>query len=151
MRGSFMLLLPLALVAVLSGDAAAVENPGRKPRATHGSMAAPTGIAESPGSSLPGAGKAPTGRGRGHHTLRGTVNINQADEATLELLPGVGEVTAGKIVALRRTRSFKRGEDITRVKGIGKKKLAQMRAFLSVSGASTLVEEDAAPSEALSE
>lgn len=123
---------------LLAGSALAVEGPGRK-----GSTPRPAPAA----SVEPAAGKEPTGRGRGKHVLRGVVNLNQADEATLELLPGVGPATAQKIVALRQKRPFKRVEDVTRVKGIGKKKLASMKPFLSVSGPSTLVEEDAVAEE----
>ena len=141
MRALHLLVLPLALS--LGSSAFAVENPARKAHVAR--AGAPSVQPAAPPAS--GAGKEPSGRGRGRQTLHGTVNINAADEATLELLPGVGEVTAAKIVAYRKQRPFKRVEDLTRVKGIGKKKLARMKPFLAISGPSTLAEEDAPPPE----
>ena len=57
------------------------------------------------------------------------ININHAPPAVLELLPGVGEKTALKIV---NGRPYRRVEDIMRVKGIGKKKFAKMRPYITV-------------------
>lgn len=131
-----LLAAPLAVALLLTGSAFAVESPGRKSPASR-----------SVPSAEPAAGPSSTRAARGKHVLRGVVNLNQADEATLELLPGVGESTAQKIVAARQKRPFKRIEEITRVKGIGKKKLARMKPYLSVSGPSTLVEEDSSPTD----
>lgn len=61
------------------------------------------------------------------------VNINNADEATLQQLPGVGPATATKIVANREEQGlFATPEDIMRVSGIGQKKFESMREFISV-------------------
>jgi len=49
-----------------------------------------------------------------------TININQADVATLDSLSGIGPTTAEAIVAYRTSNGpFKRVEDIQNVKGIG--------------------------------
>jgi competence protein ComEA len=49
-----------------------------------------------------------------------TVNINTATQTELETLPGVGPVTAGKIIAYRESHGpFPRIEDIEDVPGIG--------------------------------
>lgn len=53
------------------------------------------------------------------------VNINTATQAELESLPGIGETTARKIIADRSSNGpFKSVEDLTRVSGIGDKKLS---------------------------
>lgn len=55
----------------------------------------------------------------------GPVNLNTADAATLETLPGVGPATAAAIVADReRNGPFATVDDLERVRGIGPAKLA---------------------------
>ncbi|MEI6915010.1 MAG: helix-hairpin-helix domain-containing protein [Armatimonadota bacterium] len=64
---------------------------------------------------------------------RGKVNINKAGAAQLDTLPGVGPATAQKIMAYRKASGgFMRPEDIMNVKGIGEKKYADMKAYISV-------------------
>ena len=63
----------------------------------------------------------------------GPVNINTADEAALDRIPGVGPATARAIVEEREKNGpFSSVDDITRVEGIGKKKLERMRDSLCV-------------------
>lgn len=64
---------------------------------------------------------------------KGSIDINAADAAALERLPGIGPATARKIVE-HRTRSgpFRRPEDLLKVKGIGPKKFEQLRQFIIV-------------------
>ena len=71
------------------------------------------------------------GEGRVELTLDDVapINPNTAPPEILELLPGVGEKTALKIVA---ARPFSSVEDLLRVHGIGPKKLEKMREFLIV-------------------
>ena len=71
------------------------------------------------------------GEGRVELTLDDVAPIdpNTAPAEILELLPGVGEKTAAKIVA---ARPFMSVEDLVRVHGIGEKKLAKMRPYLVV-------------------
>lgn len=52
------------------------------------------------------------------------ISVNSAMPAELELLPGVGPVTAARIVA---GRPYSRLEDLLRVKGIGEKSLERLR------------------------
>lgn len=60
------------------------------------------------------------------------VNINTAPAAVLELLPGVGEKTAEKIIEYRRTTPFRKADEIMNVKGIGPKKFAEMKPYIVV-------------------
>lgn len=61
------------------------------------------------------------------------INLNQADALTLTLLPGIGPCLAQRIVAYRTCHSFKTGEDLLKVKGIGPKLMARIMA-LAVPG-----------------
>lgn len=60
----------------------------------------------------------------------GKVDLNTADVARLEALPGVGPVTAREIV---KARPFASVDDLSRVPGIGEAKLATLRDQVTVS------------------
>ncbi|MCL2654771.1 MAG: helix-hairpin-helix domain-containing protein [Coriobacteriia bacterium] len=61
--------------------------------------------------------------GSSAQTADGKINLNTADETTLETLPGVGPATAQKIIADRKANGpFASPEDLMRVSGIGPKK-----------------------------
>lgn len=61
------------------------------------------------------------------------VNINTADVAELDELPGVGESTARAIVEDREANGpFATPEDLMRVSGIGEKKFAKLEAMICV-------------------
>lgn len=63
----------------------------------------------------------------------GLVDLNSADAALLDTLPGVGPSTAQKIVSDREANGrFASVDDLTRVTGIGPKKLEQIRALACV-------------------
>lgn len=77
-----------------------------------------------PGSSVkePGAPKTPE-----------IVNINTASASELEKLPGVGPATASKIVEYRTSKGpFSSVEELLAIKGIGVKKLEQIRSFVKL-------------------
>jgi len=77
------------------------------------------------GASTPGA----TGSG----ATQGLVNINTADAAALDTLPGVGPSTAEKIVADRQANGpFSSADDLGRVTGIGPKKLEELKPRVCV-------------------
>jgi competence ComEA-like helix-hairpin-helix protein len=57
----------------------------------------------------------------------GRINVNTATAAELEALPGIGPVIARRIVEGRPYRSV---EELERVKGIGKKRLEEMRPLV---------------------
>jgi len=60
----------------------------------------------------------------------GSININSATEQELDALPGVGPVTARKIVEYRTTHGgFQSIDELDQVKGIGPKKLEEMRPY----------------------
>jgi competence ComEA-like helix-hairpin-helix protein len=61
------------------------------------------------------------------------LNLNTASAETLQSLPGVGPSTANAIVASREVEGkFQSVEELTRVKGIGSKKLAALRNFVRI-------------------
>lgn len=60
------------------------------------------------------------------------VNINTAGIAELDALPGVGEVTAQRIVDYRQQHPFTCIEDIMKVRGIGEAKFNKMKDRLTV-------------------
>jgi competence protein ComEA len=79
------------------------------------------GIAGSAARAQPGGGGA-------------AVNINTADAAALDTLPGVGPSTAAKIVADREANGpFATPDDLGRVPGIGPKKLEQLKPAICVN------------------
>ena len=70
--------------------------------------------------------------------LTGVVNLNTASSAELQLLPGVGEVRAVAIVAMRKQRGgFKQIEDLLEVKGIGPAMLKRLRPHATLTGKTT--------------
>lgn len=73
-----------------------------------------------------GAPAAPGGAAAGAST-DGTVSLNTADQTTLESLPGVGPVLAGRIIEWRTTNGgFTTVEELHEVSGIGEKLFAQI-------------------------
>ena len=58
------------------------------------------------------------------------IDINQADESQLTMLPGVGQNRARQIIQARGKKPFKRKSDITRIKGIGRKSFRKMAAYI---------------------
>jgi len=63
----------------------------------------------------------------------GKVNINKADEATLESLTGIGPVKAQAIVEYRKAHPFSSIEEITSVSGIGEKTLEKIRDQITIN------------------
>ncbi|MDR3052763.1 MAG: helix-hairpin-helix domain-containing protein, partial [Coriobacteriales bacterium] len=85
------------------------------------------------GNTTGGSATNTTGSSSGSGGAQGKVNINTADAATLETLPGVGPATAQKIVQYRTANgAFKSIEDLKNVSGIGEKKYAQLADSISV-------------------
>ncbi|MEG0765639.1 MAG: ComEA family DNA-binding protein [Pseudoflavonifractor sp.] len=60
------------------------------------------------------------------------ININIADEKTLQSLPGIGKKRAADIVAYREAHgNFRIVEDITKVSGIGESTLAELLPYIT--------------------
>lgn len=75
--------------------------------------------------------------GAGTGSLDGTatsdlIDLNTASQSLLETLPGVGPVTATKIIEYRTLTPFRRVEDLTNIHGIGEKTLESLRPLVTV-------------------
>jgi competence protein ComEA len=62
---------------------------------------------------------------------RDTINLNTADRATLETLPGIGPALAQRIIAYREGSPFTTVEDLDNVSGIGPKRLEAVRDLVT--------------------
>jgi competence protein ComEA len=60
------------------------------------------------------------------------IDLNTASVEQLEALPGVGAVTAGRIVAFRARRPFRSVQDLLQVEGIGERRLESLRDLVTV-------------------
>jgi competence ComEA-like helix-hairpin-helix protein len=61
------------------------------------------------------------------------VNLNSANSAELQQVPGIGPATAEKILQMRKSYgAFKNVDDLLAIRGIGKKRLDKMRKYLAV-------------------
>lgn len=71
----------------------------------------------------------PSAPGRGGKIQSGepAININVADAAALQRLPGVGPTLAARIVEARTAKPFASVEDLRKVRGIGVKTLESLR------------------------
>lgn len=99
---------------VADGTKVHVPAEGEAAQAAPGEAASAAGTAAAPGSG-------------------GLVNINTADAAALQTLPGVGEATASAIIQDREQNGpFSSTEDLMRVSGIGEKKFAKVRDLICV-------------------
>jgi competence protein ComEA len=75
----------------------------------------------------------------------GIVDLNTADEKTLETLPGVGSSTAKAIIAGRPYKSI---DDLKRVKGMSDKKINAIKDMVTVGAAPAMAAPAAVPSAA---
>ena len=63
----------------------------------------------------------------------GKLNLNKATKKQLDALPGIGEVTAERIIMFRDEHGpFRSLDDLTHVKGITKKKLEKFKDLLTL-------------------
>ncbi|MGB7848746.1 MAG: helix-hairpin-helix domain-containing protein [Candidatus Acidiferrum sp.] len=61
------------------------------------------------------------------------VNLNTATATELQEVPGIGPVTAEKILQMRKSYgAFKKVDDLEAIRGIGPKRLEKMRKYLTV-------------------
>jgi len=67
--------------------------------------------------------------------LNRPIDVNRASLEELILVPGIGEKTARNIIAARnRSGGFRRLEDLMKIKGIKRKRLARLKPYLYVEG-----------------
>ncbi|MBI4223818.1 MAG: helix-hairpin-helix domain-containing protein [Deltaproteobacteria bacterium] len=60
------------------------------------------------------------------------LDINRLSQKDLEVLPGIGPATAGKIAAFRRDHGpFRNLEEMDKVRGIGPKTIQTLKPYLS--------------------
>ncbi len=94
-----------------------------------GDEAAPDVVPASAGAGNPGRDEASGGLGAA------PVNLNRADEAALQRLPGIGPALAAAIVEHRRSAGpFAAVDELIEVSGIGPAKLDQIRPLATVDG-----------------
>lgn len=76
-------------------------------------------------------GSAKAGSGRNSSMMQ-SVRINSASAGELQQLPGIGPALAQRIVETRKGGRFTSADDLLRVPGIGKAKLAKLRDYVEV-------------------
>lgn len=76
-------------------------------------------------------GSAKAGSGRNNSMMQ-SVRINSASAGELQQLPGIGPALAQRIVETRSSGRFTSADDLLRVPGIGKAKLAKPRDYVEV-------------------
>jgi len=74
------------------------------------------------------------------------INLNTATSEQLQEVPGIGPVTAEKILQARKSYgAFKSVDDLQAIKGIGPKRLEKMKKYLTVSKTSQALQNDKPP------
>jgi competence protein ComEA len=68
----------------------------------------------------------------------GVVNLNDANEEELARLPGIGPGKARAISEHRHAHPFRRIDELTKVKGIGRKTFGRLRPYITTVGPTTL-------------
>ena len=83
------------------------------------------------GGATTGAG-AGAGGGPGSGSGAGLLDLNRATQAELEALPGIGPVTAGKIIASRSSQAFRSVDDLRSRRLLGQKAFDALKSLVTV-------------------
>jgi endonuclease YncB( thermonuclease family) len=101
--------------------------PGQKPPRARSPAASPSfSSTPSRAPTAPGGTPKPNRSHPKEKTPLGRIDINTATEKELMTVPGIGRVTATRVIA---ARPFRSADDLKRVNGIGDKKYAQIRPY----------------------
>src|ERR1700682_6607549 len=66
------------------------------------------------------------------------ININSASSEELQQVPGIGPVTAAKILQMRKSYgAFKSVNELLAIRGLGQTRLDKMRKYLTVNRPAT--------------
>lgn len=87
------------------------------------------------GLALVGSGRGAFAAGAAPTDASARVNINSASADELAKLPGIGPAKARAIVEHRAGESFRKPEDLRKVKGIGDKLFESLKDQITVDGA----------------
>jgi competence protein ComEA len=106
---------------------------GQPPQATKVAVPYQGGpAAETPYKASPSRAAA-SSQGKGRLPAPNSISVNSGSQADLERLPGIGPVTAQRIIEYRQQRGgFTAVEELLNVKGIGPKKLAEIRPYVKL-------------------
>ena len=105
-----------------------VQKAARTNRTQRKNAQAKSGLGES-ASGKSSSAKAGSGR---NSSMMQSVRINSAGVSELQQLPGIGPALAQRIVDTRSRGRFTSADDLLRVPGIGKAKLAKLRDYVEV-------------------
>lgn len=106
-----------------------VKKAARTSRTQRKSAQAKSGLGESASKKY---GSAKAGSGKKNNNQMPRVRINSVGVSELQQLPGIGPALAQRIVETRNSGRFTSVEDLLRVPGIGKAKLAKLRDYVEV-------------------
>ena len=115
-------------LAHVVADGDQVRVPSRDDPAGAGSPAAGT----AGGGASGGIGTAGAGSGAGAGGANGPIDLNTATAEQLDTLPGVGPVTAAKIIASRQSGPFRTVKDLQTRKLVGAATFEKLRALVTV-------------------
>lgn len=105
-----------------------VQKATRTSRTQRKNVQEKSGLGES---ALGKSGGAKAGSDRNNSMMQ-SVRINSASASELQQLPGIGPALAQRILETRNNGRFTSADDLLRVPGIGKAKLAKLRDYVEV-------------------